>query len=217
MSDTTTTNRKRKASLPILIAGGVSSLVLALGMSPTFSAFTASIQNSVNTAGTGTLVMEEKNQAGTVTCLSTDGGSVSTNSATCATINKYSGDLAMVPGETVVTNITIKNVGTVDATSFSLVAGACSQATNGTVNGTATDLCTQTTVVVTSGAKTIYSGTAAAMNAASINMLTQLGVASVPAGTSIPITFSVKAGTTALGNTYQGLKIAQSMTWAFGA
>jgi len=116
MSDTTTQNRKRKASLPILIAGGVSSLVLALGMSPTFSAFTASIQNSVNTAGTGTLVMEEKNQAGTVTCLSTDGGSVSTNSATCATINKYSGDLAMVPGETVVTNITIKNVGTVDAT-----------------------------------------------------------------------------------------------------
>ncbi len=95
--------------------------------------------------------------------------------------------------------------------------GACTQAVNGTVNGTATDLCTQTTVVVTSGVKTIYTGTAAGMNAASLNMLTLLGVTSVPAGTSIPVSFAVKTGAATLGNTYQGLKIAQSMTWTFGA
>ena len=69
-------------------SGGTS--VLALGMSPTFSAFTASIQNSVNTAGTGALIMEET--SGGVTCTSTDGTEgLSGNSAICATINNYGG------------------------------------------------------------------------------------------------------------------------------
>ena len=59
-------------------------------MSPTFSAFTTSIQNSVNTAGTGALVMEET--SGGVTCRSTDGTEgLSGNSAICATINNYGG------------------------------------------------------------------------------------------------------------------------------
>ncbi|MGV8850696.1 MAG: hypothetical protein ACOH16_14270 [Propionibacteriaceae bacterium] len=215
MSQTTTT--KRKASLPILIAGGVSSLVLALGMTPTFAAFSASIANSTNTAGTGTLVMEEKNQAGTVTCLSTDGGSVSTNAATCATINKYGGDLAMIPGQTATTTITIKNTGTIDASSFSFAPGACVQSVNGTVNGTATDLCAKTTVTITANGLPVYTGTALALGTGgTINMLTKLATTSVPASNVTTVVFAVKLDAT-MGNTYQGLKLSQPMTWTFGA
>ena len=211
-----TTTSRRKLSVPVVIAGGVSALVLALGMTPTFSAFSASIQNSTNTAGTGTLVMEEKNAAGLVTCLSTDAVGVSVNAATCATINKYGGNLAMVPGQTVTTVINIKNVGTVDASSFSLTPGACAQSINGSVNGSAGDLCSKITVTVTSGASTIYSGTAAAMNAGAIDVLAKTASAGVAPGATVPITFAVKLDA-AVGNTYQGLKVSQPMTWAFGA
>lgn len=215
MSETTT--KKRKASLPILIAGGVSSLVLALGMSPTFAAFSASIANSTNTAGTGTLIMEEKNQAGTVTCLSTDGGGVSTNSATCATINKYGGNLAMIPGQTVTTTVTIKNTGTVDASSFSFAPSACTQSTNGTVSGTATDLCAKTTVTIAANGQPVYAGTALALGTGgTINMLTKLGTTSVPASNVTTVVFAVKLDAT-MGNTYQGLQLSQPMTWTFGA
>lgn len=214
MSETTT--KKRKLALPVVIAGGVSSLVLALGMTPTFSAFSASIQNTANTAGTGTLIMEEKNSAGTVTCLSTSGGSINTNAATCATINKYGGDLAMVPNETATTTITIKNTGTVDASSFSFTPGACTQSANGTVNGSATDLCAQTTVTITANGLPVYTGTALALGTSgTTNMLTKLSAASIPAGTTTTVVFTVKVG--AVGNTYQGLQISQPMTWAYGA
>jgi hypothetical protein len=215
MSETTT--KKRKASLPILIAGGVSSLVLALGMSPTFSAFTASIANSTNTAGTGTLVMEEKNQAGSVTCLSTDGGSISTNSATCASINKYGGDLAMVPGKTATTTITIKNTGTVDASSFSLAPGACTTTANGSVSGSATDLCGKATVTITANGLPVYTGTATALGTGgTINMLTKLGTPSIPMNNVTTLVFTVKLDAT-LDNTYQGKLMSQPMTWTFGA
>ena len=207
--------RRRRLSLPIVIAGAVSSLVLAFGMSPTFSAFTAQITNSTNTAGAGSLVMEEKNSAGTVTCLSTDGGSVSTNSATCSTINKYGGDVAMYPGETVTTSITIKNVGLSDATTFMLTPGACVQSNNGTVNGTATDLCTKVKLLIKSGSTTLYTGTAAAFTTA-VNINTLLAQASVAAGATVPISFAVTLDSTA-GNTYQGLKVTQPLTWNFQA
>jgi hypothetical protein len=205
MSESTT--KKRKASLPILIAGGVSSLVLALGMSPTFSAFTASILNDTNTAGSGTLTMQETTGA-TLICNSTDGGSVSTNTATCATINKYGGNLAMVPGQTVSTTINIKNTGTIAASSFSVTPGTCTQATNGTVNGTAVDLCAKINVVVTSGVTPVYTGTAAGFTTAVAL------AAPVAPGASVPFTFAVTLASSA-GNTYQGLKVSQPITWTF--
>ena len=210
-----TATSKRKLSVPVVVAGGVSAIVLALGMTPTFSAFSASIQNSTNTAGTGTLVMEEKLGSST-TCLSTDGGSINSNSATCASINKYGGDLGMAPNETATTTITIKNAGTVDASSFSFVPGACTQSTNGTVSGSATDLCAQTTVTITANGKSVFTGTAAALGTSgTTDMLSKLTTTSVPAGTTVTVVFTVKVG--AVGNTYQGLKISQPMTWSFGA
>jgi hypothetical protein len=209
------TSKKRKLSLPLVLAGGVSSLVLALGMSPTFSAFTASIQNTVNTAGSGALTMQESD--GSFTCNSTDGGSVSTNSATCATINKYGGSMIMTPGVAAVTNITIKNTGTVAATTFSLTPGACTQSNNGSANGSALDLCGKMNILIKSGATTLFTGTATSLaSGGAIDINGKLVQASVAANATVPVTITVTLDPSA-ANTYQGLKVSQPMTWAFGA
>jgi hypothetical protein len=209
-----TSSKKRKLSLPLVLAGGVSSLVLALGMSPTFSAFSASIQNTVDTAGSGTLVMQETNAAGTVTC-SSDAAGISTNSATCITIDKYGANLGMIPGQTVTTTINIKNTGSIAANAFSLTPTACGQSANGTSNGSAIDLCSKINVVITSGLKPVYSGTALAFGTtAPIDLLNKLSVSSIAAPSTTPFTFAVTLDSSA-GNTYQGLKVLQAMTWAF--
>ena len=138
-------------------------MLLASSMNGSLAAFTASI---TNTAGSGTVIMQEAN--GGIICNSTDAtGGVSSNSATCATINKYGGNLAMVPNQTVTTSITIKNTGTAPAATFTLNPGVCAQATNGSVNGTALDFCTKVNVKITVGGATpaVYTGTAAALTA----------------------------------------------------
>ena len=208
--------RRRRLALPVVLAGSVASLILALGLSPTVAAFTAQIQNTIDTAGSGTLIMQETNSAGTVTCKSTDGTTIDTNSATCTTINKYGGILTMTPGQSVSTTVNIKNIGTADASSFTLTPAACTPSANGSPNGSATDLCTKMTLVVTSGSTAVYSGTLAAFNASAINILTKLGTTSVPAGTSVPFTFAVTlpAG---LNNTYAGQQVSQPLTWNFSA
>jgi hypothetical protein len=218
MSETTDQKKShRRVAVPAVIAGGIGSLLLAFSMTPTFSALSAAIQNSTDTAGTGALIMQEANSTGTILCNSTDGGSISTNSATCATINKYGGNLAMVPGQTVTTAITIKDTGTVAATAFTLTPGACTQSNNGTANGTATDLCTKINIVITSGSTTVFTGTAAALTSGgAINVLAKLGTSSVASGASVPFSFAVTLDSS-VGNTYQGLQISQPLTWNFGA
>lgn len=206
--------KHRGVALPALIAGGVSAILLAFSMTPTFSAITAQIVNNDNTAGTGTLTMQESD--GKSTCNSTDGGSISTNSATCSSINKFGGDLAMSPSDTSKTSITVKNTGTIDAASFTLQGGACTQAVNGSTGGTATDLCAKYDIVIKSGTSTVYSGTAAALAGQTIDLLALLGKTSVAAGETMPLTIEATLNASA-GNAYQGLKISQPLTWTFGA
>jgi len=206
---------KRSLALPVIVAGGVSSLLLAFSLTPTFSALTAAITNNTNTAGTGTLIMQETNSDGSILCNSTDGGSVSTNTATCATINKYGGSMSMVPGGNVTTTVVIKNTGTVAASSFSLTPGTCTQANNGTSNGSANDLCSKYTITIKSGSNTVYQGTAAAFSGAQ-DVFQKLSISTLAAGGSLTFTIDAKLDG-AVGNTYQGLKISQPLTWTFGA
>ncbi len=215
MSELISASPRRSRIAPLAIATGVlSAVLLSVSMSGTLSGFVASIQNSTNTAATGVLTMQEQNSGATVTCLSTDGGSVSTNTATCATINKFGGSTTMVPGVTVNTPITIKNTGSVSATTFSLTPGAtCAQSNNGAVNGTATDLCAKLNVVITSGATTIFNGTAASLAAGGIISIPS-PVAPVTAGTTVPINFAVTLAAAA-GNNYQGLSASLPLTWTF--
>ncbi|MEA5455153.1 hypothetical protein SPF06_10515 [Sinomonas sp. JGH33] len=142
-------------------------------------------------------------------CNSTDGGSISTNAATCTTINKYGGNLAMVPSQAVATTATFTNTGTSPIQTFTLTPGSCTQSNNGTANGTATDFCSKLQLTVTSGATTVFSGTAASFAASSaISLATPLA-----AGATQSYTFTVTLDSAA-GNTYQGLKASQPMTWS---
>jgi hypothetical protein len=214
-----TSSKKRKLSLPLVLAGGISSLVLALGMSPTFSAFSASIQNTVDTAGSGALIMQETDSSGSTICNSADSTTLASNSATCATINKYGGNISMVPGQIVNTTINIKDTGTVNASSFSLTPGLCTQTANGNTSVTApTDLCTKIKIVIMSGTHEIFNGTAASLYTLGvIDVNLKLGVPSIVAGAvATPFVFTVTLDSS-VGNAYQGLKVSQPLTWTFGA
>lgn len=209
---------RRRFTLVALLTGVLGVVVLALSMNSSLAAFTASITNSVNTAAAGTVIMEEKNAAGTTTCLSTDGtgNNVATNAATCATINKYGGSTTMVPGQTVSTTVTIKNTGTAPATSFTLNPGTCTQ--SGGVTGSATDFCAKLGVVLTQ----TVGGTTSTITPAS-STLTSLAsggaltlASPVAAGATVSFTFAVTLASTA-GNSYQGLAASQPLVWTFTA
>jgi hypothetical protein len=207
----------KKRSMSLVFSAGVSSLVLALGMTPTFGAFTASIFGDVNNAGTGTIVMQETDSSGTITCLSTDGGGVSLNAATCSGTNKYGGNVGMRPGASHVVVTYIRNIGTIAAASFSLTPGLCVQSATGASSGSATDFCSKIAVSITSGASTIFSGTAAALSGAdTIDVLARLGLARVEAGQQTPLTVTTTMDPT-VDNSYQGLEVSQPMTWTFSA
>lgn len=201
---------KKRYAVPVLVAGGLGSVLLAASMTPTFSSFAASITNSENTAGTGTLTMRETDAAGTVICDSNSGGAISTNSATCATINKYGGNLAMIPGQAVTTTVKIQNTGTMPANTFTLTPGAVSQSANGTVNGTATDMGSKIHVLVKQDGVTVANTTAQGL--ATGGAVTLNGP--VDPGTTSTFTFEVTLDA-AVDNSYQGLKVSQPLTWTF--
>ncbi|MGN6406662.1 hypothetical protein [Sinomonas sp.] len=187
--------------------GVFASLVLAGSMSPAVAAFTASITNSANTAGSGTISLQES--SGSSVCSSTDGGGISTNSATCSTINKYGGDLAMLPGDSTATTVTLTNTGSASISAFTLTPGTCTQSANGSVSGRATDFCSKLQLQIVSGASTVFSGTADTFSSAPpISLVTPLN-----AGDSQSYTFTVTLDSSA-DNTYQGLKASQPITWS---
>jgi hypothetical protein len=209
--------KKRSVSIPLVINAGVSSLILALGMTPTFGAFTASISAGMNNASSGMIVMQETNSAGTITCLSTDGGGLLLDAASCSSINKFGGETGMRPGDGAVVVTNIKNVGTVAASSFALTAGPCVQSAAGPASGSATDFCSKFAVSITSGSSSIFSGTAATLGSAGgIDVLARLGLPKVQVGLQIPITVTTTMDAS-VGNSYQGLTVSQPMTWTFTA
>lgn len=209
---------RRRLTPLALLTGVVGAVVLAFSMNSSLAAFTASIVNSVNTVGEGTLIMTETGPApGNVTCSSNSGagGYAGTNSATCATINKYGGVLTLVPGQSTSTTVTITNSGTAPANTFTLAAGTCTQ--SGGIAGTsATDLCSKLGIVITQtvGSTTTTvspaSSTLASLTTASPLTLT----APVAPSASVTFTFAVTLPA-ASGNTYQGLAAAQPLTWTF--
>ena len=209
--------RTKRAALT-LGAGVVASLALSLATSGTLAGFTAQITNSANSAATASLVMQEANAAGTVTCNSNDPtpgtNTINTNAATCSTINKYGGSTTMVPGTPVSTTVTIKNTGTAPANTFTLTPGTCSQSNNGAVNGSAVDLCAKINLTLT---QTVSGSTTTI-----INNLPLTTVASTVYSLSTPVaaaqTISFNFSVTLLssvGNTYQGLAASQPLVWQF--
>lgn len=207
---------RRRLTPLALITGVVGAVVLAFSMNSSLAAFTAQIVNTINTAAEGTLIMTETGPGGTpAVCTSNSGtnGNVGTNSANCATINKYGGSTTLVPGQSTNTTVTITNSGTAPAATFTLAPGACTQ--TGAVTGSATDLCTQMGIVITQ----TVGGTTTTVTPAN-STLTSI------AGTTIALTNPVAAGATVSfnfrvtlpvgsGNSYQGLQANQQLTWTF--
>lgn len=210
---------KPSGRLAVIVTGAVAALVMGFTLTPSFAAIVASIQNSTNTASTGTLTMKET--SGAYTCHSTDGTGASTNTATCATINKYGGTAeAMLPGGTPkTTSLTIENTGSLAATSFSLTPGACTQSavSGASFAGSATDLCDKVKVTVVSGSTPIFEGSASALAAAgSVDLLQKLSKASIAAAESVPLSVSVQLDASADAS-YQALQLSQPLTWSFSA
>ena len=204
----------------IVAAGLVGALMMSLAMTNTFAAFVATITNTNDTAAAGSLILQETGPAGSTTaaCTSTDGGGVSTNSATCATYNKYGGSTTMVPSNAagttnnIVTTVNFRNTGTLPATSFTMAFGACTQPAAAPGAGTATDFCSKLHVKVTSGTTEVQADTVASTLA---NKTVTLPATLIPAAngsSTIPLTFTVYLDASA-GNTYQGLSASQPITW----
>lgn len=215
MSKTTAPRRaQRRVAVPVIVAGGLSSLLLAFSFTPTFSALTAAITNNTNTAGTGSLIMEEK--SGSSTCTSG-----ATGTATCTTINKYGGTMTMKPGDTSSVTITLKNTGTINAASLAVKADPCVeklQSDNTTVAGGT--LCSRFNVTVTptvpvtgdAAVGTSYTDTAVNFGSATPG---SLATAVKPGGTvQVVITATLSASADA---TNQGHYITQPITWTFNA
>ena len=209
---------KRRRFTPVAVATGALAVALLAGTATgTLSGFTASITNPTNTAGSGVLTMSEATTGGSpVTCNSTDGGSVSTNTATCSGINKLGGNLTMVPGQAVATTVVIKNTGTVTANTFTLLPGsACTASNNGAVNGSAlATFCANMNVVITNGATTVFSGTAATLGTATAASFTMPATVAPGVSTTFVITTTLASSVT---NTSQGLQVSVPLVWTFTA
>lgn len=215
--------RRPRFSRVALVAGVAATGALALATTGTLSAFTAQIQNTVNTAATGSLVMEETGP-GPVTCTSTDSGagntgnSINTNVATCATINKYGGSTTLVPGGAgTTTTVTLRNTGTVPANTFSLAYGACAASNGSSTNPSGSgNLCTVLNVAVSTGTAPGAAVAAASGTATSLaNKTIQLGAPVAP-GASVTVNFTVSLPGTA-DNTFQNRAASQPITWTFTA
>lgn len=200
------------APSPVLAVGLLASLLLASSLTGTLSAFTAAITNDQNTVSSGSLVMREQNSNASVTCSSTVAGSeVTTNSATCTSINSFGGATLKPGSSSSAVDITVANVGTLAASAFTLTPGACTVSKTGPYSGGATDLCSKLRLTVRSGSSTVFSGTLAAFSSGSPSLTMPAAPA---AGVSVPFSFVV-AFDDVDQNSYQGLTASVPLTWTF--
>ncbi|KJC64274.1 hypothetical protein SAMN06295879_0121 [Agreia bicolorata] len=218
--------RRTKFFVPIaVVIGLLASFLLAASMSGAFSGFTASINNSANSVGSGTLLLTETQ--GATTCLSSAAGTVTTaNAGTCASINKLNGTTVAAPNVPYTSTVTLKNNGTAAASSFTLTPSGCTTTANGTVNGTDTtgfcgkvDLTIQDTTtpvcVFPAGAATCaapsQTATLATLGTTPITLTSPLA-----AGASRTFTFTVMLDSTAT-NADQGLLASEQLLWSLAA
>jgi hypothetical protein len=133
----------RKLLLTVMVLGATSSTVGA----GTFATFNASTTNGTSTFATGTLVMSNQKNTATA-CLSTGGGNTDANANVgcdqlfALTIQK--------PGDSAFVDLTLKNEGSLNATTLSAYASQSCAAANApgqTYNGTG-DPCTAVQVYI---------------------------------------------------------------------
>jgi hypothetical protein len=226
-TNTTTTARKRRKLLPMLLATGIAaSLLLAFANTNALSGFTANINNTNNTIGAGTLLMSETQDA--TTCLSSAAGTVTaSNAGTCSTINKFGGSNAVYPGGPLsVSTVTIRNAGTTTANTFNLTPSGCVQVNNGSVNGTATDFCKKVNITIddVTGGNCVFPAAATPCAATPTTAGTLDLLKTDPIGLRVPMApgdarvfkFTLQLDNSAT-NAYQGLAANEALLWSFAS
>jgi hypothetical protein len=213
---------RRLRFTPLAIGLGVlSSATLGLGATGTFSAFTATIQNTTDTAAAASILMQETDAVGTTTtaCKSTDNNTG--NSSTCATFDKYGGAATpLTPGGAHVTTVRIYDTGSMDPSAFTLGPGACTS--SGGTTGATGNICSTLTLTLTctlstagASAISVYSGATLTSIGSTTKDLKALGcLPTKNSGTYASLQFTVSLPTGA-DNTVQGQMASQPLTWQF--
>ena len=117
-------SRQRKILASVILALG---LAAVLGFS-SFATFNAETDNPGNVFAHGTLVLSNTKQGGTA-CLSTGGGSTDSNvNGSCDQLFNLT---VKKPGDSGSADLTLRNVGTIDASSFKVFAPSCTNANAG--------------------------------------------------------------------------------------
>jgi len=195
--------------------GAAGSLVLALSMGASLSGYTASLTNSLNTAATAALAVQET--SGNATCNSYD------TTATCSTINKYGGvGTPLAPGGSQTTTVKFTNNGTVAVGTSTIKAGTCTATTRTGVTGATTpttpntsagNLCSVMDLKVykatTATGTPIYSGSLSGFETTAAVALGTLAV-----GANQDYTFVVTLPTGA-DTAVQGQQVSQPIVWTF--
>ena len=221
------TSRRKKV---FLSAGVVLAVTALLGLG-TMASFTAQTKNPGNAFANGTLVLSNTKQGGSA-CLSTGGGSTDTNvNDNCDTLLNLS---VRKPGDSGTANLTVANVGSLDASVFKTFAVAC---TNGdasaeSYHGTGSP-CSKLQLYVqewsdsgfSTASSCLYGGgtattcdfsdTAKTLSDFQTNHNSSangVDLGGVTAGTSKYYTIGVKLPTDA-DNTYQGRQATIDFTW----
>lgn len=213
---------RRRGNMLVWCACGAAAVLLFLGTNGTLAAWTSAVlTNSTNTAATSTaVILKEANSGGTITCYSS---ASSTNSATCATIDKYGGTATpLTPGSNQVTTVTFSNVGSRAGTSFALAPGTCTQnPTAGSGTPAAANVCTNgdLTVAISCSPGSTYSAgsawsdltySAAAPPTATKTHTAASGDLNAAASWTCQFTVALAA---AAGPTDQNITVTQSLQW----
>jgi len=202
-----------------LVSCAAAVAILALGTSGTLSSWSqAIITNDSDTVATATAVVLQETQ-GTATCTSS---SVASNSSTCSTINTYGGISApLTPGGLQTVDVTFKNTGQANASSFVLTPDTCSQSPVA-ASGSVGDLCGggDLTVAMSCSPGATYVGTSAwtdlAYDAAAPPTASKTHAAAsgdLDAGQRWTCRFTVALSSGA-AVTDQGITVSQALTWS---
>lgn len=214
--DTGKHRSRRRRFVPLVwLSGLAAAALLILGVSGTLSSWTsAAVTNQGNQAGTGqALILQETgpdSTGATATCTSSDSA---TNVYTCTKINKYGdggkANLAMVPGDSKSTSVTLTNTGGATGSTLSLTAGTCVSAYQSPLTGTpATGLCDALQVTVTcTGSATLSYGPMAASALGTKNFT---GTLAHGQSTTCTVTVALPATTSPI---YAGQTATQDLTW----
>lgn len=216
---------KSRTAIVAALSGLIGASMLSVSAIGGLGAFNATVTNNANTGTAGTIVLTEANSA--TTCLSTGHATAMVNnSQNCTPINLFANMTNVVPGATATsTTVTMKNVGNVNAGSFTLTpASTCtvSDSPNTTYFGSdTTGFCGKVDVTIQQGSTCIYpaaaTGTACTAPTSTDTLATlaakgPIALTTLTAGGSQTYTITTALDSSAT-NADQGLQAALPMSW----